>query len=59
MNLNPLSAGFSVRRHPERAAGLLMIVLALHVSVLYGLWRYQVIFLPEAPLTLMGNLTNP
>lgn len=44
-------AGLLQRLKPERAAGLL-IVLALHGAVLYGLWSARLIPAPEQAVTL-------
>lgn len=42
----------------DRAAGLLLVV-ALHAAVLYGLWAARVIPPPSAAMTLFVNLIEP
>lgn len=42
----------------DKLAGLLL-VLALHGAVLYGLWSYRLLPAPEEAVTLFVNLINP
>jgi protein TonB len=41
----------------ERLTGLL-VVIALHVVLLYGLWRYHIISMPNQETTVMVDLIN-
>lgn len=48
----------SRRLKREHVAGLL-VVLALHGALLYGLWSYHIIPAPDEAVTLMVDLINP